>query len=670
MIRIANVTPRVALVAMLVSLSCHAVVRGADEPATPESDLRLAGRMDAPASARISAARRLVETGVPDAESGVRAASLLLEDDPPTAAALLRKSLDADVVPADTMDLARATARNALAKEADPVRKASLAAFALGTGLRAEFDAAVEHFDRPEVMDAAIADGYVGVPSGVPSETRHVDWAAHARLADLLDRATSDDAKAAREGIDALASPSAVPFLLSVARQLPAPKPFTGPRPASLRTPHGRLPRRVRAIVALGLAGDKRAVEDLIPCIDDLQDDGPVRFAAVTALGDLGDPRAILALCRVIFYLGDVHRPRDSWDFPGADNTDVPADRWDTVEYYAIDVAAADALLRLGVGNAGEWLIRERLHVRSGRWRIRVLQDAVDALRRAFPDVPKVYEPDAGVPTRAAAYDALIAWWRTGPRLEKPLDESDADVRAVTKQLVATIGGKSVMELQIAKRAATLVGPAMVPAVLDALATSTRKVQRAELALVLGTLGDRRAVDPLLALSSDPVPAVRGNAILALARFVGTEGDPRLLGVAKDATERIVARAIELLADPEGAPRTAALETLAHAGPRDDVRRAIDAHASASHAENAFGDYRMTEDVVRLVQTGEGAAGVLAYLEAKDLFVRRFVYELLRSAFDLEPDVYDAALDPGTPRHRVFDATILEKALAARRGSK
>ncbi len=61
---------------------------------------------------------------------------------------------------------------------------------------------------------------------------------------------------------------------------------------------------------------------------------------------------------------------------------------------------------------------------------------------------------------------------------------------------------------------------------------------------------------------------------------------------------------------------------------------------------------------------------MLAHLEAKDLFVRRFVFELLRSAFDLEPDVYDAAPDPGTPRHKVFDASILERALAARRGAK
>ncbi len=392
--------------------------------------------------------------------------------------------------------------------------------------MRAEFDVALDH-PLPDVVDAALADGFHAVPLGVRSETRHADWAAHARLADLLDRATSDDPKAAREGIDALATPEAVPFLLSVARQLPAPKPYTGPRPAALRTPPGRLPRRIRAIVALGLAGDRSAVEDLMPCLDDLQDDGPVRFAAATALGDLGDPRAIPALCRVLFYLGDVHRPRDSWDYPGVDNTDVPADRWDTVEYYAIDVAAADALLRLGVGNAAEWLIRERLHVRIGSL--------------AHPRARRTPWTRCGAPSRTCrrSTSPTRACRRAPPRTTHSsrggaparsspdrLDETDEGVRAATRGIVRTIGEKSVMELQIAKRAATLIGPAMLPAVLEGLATSTRKVQRAELALVLGTLGDRRAVDPLLALSRDPVPAVRGNAILALARFVGTRIRP------------------------------------------------------------------------------------------------------------------------------------------------
>ncbi len=107
-----------------------------------------------------------------------------------------------------------------------------------------------------------------------------------------------------------------MPLLLATAAPAPAAK-----------TPTGRVPRRVRAIVALGAAGDRRAVPALVGCLDDT-DDGWVRAAAVTALGDLGDPRAIAPLCRVLFYQGDRHRPHDGWEYPGASNVDVPWEAW------------------------------------------------------------------------------------------------------------------------------------------------------------------------------------------------------------------------------------------------------------------------------------------------------------------------------------------------------
>jgi len=670
--RIASVSLRVVLATLAAAVAPHSPAR-ADE-ANPDADLRLAGRTGAPVAERLAAARRLVDGFVPDAEAGVRAAAFLLADDPVVAAGLLRRSLDADVIPVDTLERARGAARGALAKATDPARRASIAAFALGLGLRGEeFEPALYAPTAPGVEAALVADAFApaaGVASTAPEGAAllRAAFAEHRRVADLLDAASADAPDAMRAGMDGLTKlgADAVPALIRVARQAPT------------KTPPGRIPRRVRAIVALGLIGDRRAVDTLLPCVDDLKDVGWVRAAAAAALGDLGDPRALPALCRVLFYLGDVHRPRDSWDYPGADNTDVPAERWDTVEYYAVDCAAADAMIRLGVANAAEWLIRERLHPRSGRWRIRVLQDAVDALRRSFPDAPRDYEPDAGLPARARAYDRLVAWWRTGPRLAHPLDETDAGFRAGAKAIVDLIGARSVMEGQITKRAATLIGPPMLPTILEALAaakpdahaSSKRNVQRAELALVLGTLGDRRAIDPLLELTRDPVPAVRGNAILALGRFVETDADPRLAGEAKDATARITARAIELLGDAHAAPRTAALQTLAHARPSADVLAAMRAHAAADHPENAFGDYRMAEDVVRLVQTGEGLDAVLAQLAAPDLFVRRFEFELLRSAFDLEPDLFDPAVDPGTPRFRPFDREILVKALARRRDGK
>ena len=41
-----------------------------------------------------------------------------------------------------------------------------------------------------------------------------------------------------------------------------------------------------------------------------------------------GDPAALKSLCHVLFYLGDLHRLFDSWDYPGLGNTDVPEARW------------------------------------------------------------------------------------------------------------------------------------------------------------------------------------------------------------------------------------------------------------------------------------------------------------------------------------------------------
>jgi len=422
----------------------------------------------------------------------------------------------------------------------------------------------------------------------------------------------------------------------------------------------------VRAIAVLGLLGDRRATTPLLAALDD-HEDGWVGVAAVDALGDLGDPRAAVPLGHVLFYLGDLHRPRDSWDYPGQLNTDVPPEAWGEVAYYAIDSNACDTLLRLGVRNAAEWLIRERLDPRSGRWRIRVTQDAVDAIRRAFPGAPKGYEPDAGLPQRQAAFEALLAWWRTGPRLAKPLDEADPAFRAEAQALVERIGAKSVMELQIAKRTAALIGPAMTPTVLDALAASTRRVQRAELALVLGALRDRRAVAPLVALTRDPIPAVRANAAEALAAYADP-ADPGLLEHETATTpDAIVARWIEMLDDEEAGPRASSLKAMTSLPPRGDVHKALEAHAAAAHPENAFGDWALAERVAMLVQTGEGLDAVLALLDDADLFRRRYTWELLRPALRLGTRDFDPTPGPAAPGRKGIDADAVRKALAARR---
>ena len=652
-------TLRYAVVALLLS-ACPVAHRGAraEDAADPVVALRTAERASASTEERLEAARTLVRGGAcPDAERVLRVATALVGADPATAGTLARIALDAAYPRKESRDRLSLAAEGALAAAgADAVRAQDLRAILLLAGRR---DLATGLLDREPPTALAVEvvrrDAPWHAGDGAPTAAA---WAAANAAAAALDRATEDDPTVAAAGLDALVTmgESALPLLLATARPGPSP------------TPPGLVPRRVRAIVALGAIGDARATEVLLPCLDDRQD-GWVRLAATEALGTLRDPRAVVPLCRVLFYLGDRHRPHDGWEYPGAGNTDVPEDAWADVAYYTIDEAACDALLRLGVRTGAEWLLEQRLDPRTGRWRIRVLQDAVDAIRRAFPDAPTGYEPDAGYPERQAATDALRAWWRKGPRLQTPLAEDDPVVAASLRELAGRIGGAKVpvIDLQIAKASAAFLGPPMTPAVLAVLATSTRKVQRAELALVLGTLRDRRAVAPLLALTSDPVPAVRANAAEALVAYADPEV-PTLLEGTTDVTEdAIVARWLALLDDPEPAPRVAAVKALASVRPRAAVVAALDAHRPEAHRENDFGDWRLADAVARLVHAGTGLDAVLAVLDEPDLFRRRFVWELLRGALRLDPRAFDPTPTPGALGRRPLDRTTVEAALAARR---
>jgi HEAT repeat protein len=214
------------------------------------------------------------------------------------------------------------------------------------------------------------------------------------------------------------------------------------------------------------------------------------------------------------------------------------------------------------------------------------------------------------------------------------------------------------MELQIAKRAAGLIGAPMTPALLAGLASSTKRVQRAESALVLGTVRDRRAFEPLLALTKDPAPNVRGAAAEAIAAYVDGEKDPGFDGEAKDVLTRTVARWIEMLSDEEEAPRASAMKGLISAPPRDDVRAAVAAHASTSHPENAFSDYAIAEEIVNAVQTGQGLERPLERLSAPELFVRRATWEHLVRALRLDPRAFDPGLDPAPARVEAVRGTV------------
>jgi HEAT repeat protein len=669
--RFVSITLRV--LAVTVPFAAATLPVRAEGPPDVAGDLRLAARRDAPLADRVAAVRRILDarrTG--DVDGTMRAAAALVAAAPIEAARLVAAARDEGVPHDDATDAVRAAVDAELGRAPEAARDALLLV-GLATGRipaepaeQARVIALLRGPGGPPAREvvAATAPTLASVTEGSAGGAAE---AFHAER--LLETATATDPAVSRPALEELvrrgvAGDPHVRAALAATASL-----GDGASSGSRGTPKGRVPRRVRAILALGMVGDRGARPILEAALDD-HEDGWVRVGAATALGDLGDPAAAPALANVLFYLGDVHRLRDAWEYPGAGNTEVAEADWNDVEYFAIDVAAADALLRLGVREAAGWLLQERLRVASSRWRVRVLQDATDAIRRAFPAAPRGYEPDAGVPDRHRAWEALVAWWATGPRLARPLDEADPGFRAAADELVAVIGRKAVMNLQIAKRSAGLLGPPMTPAVLAGLAASTSRVHRSELALVLGTLRDRRAVDPLLALTRDPTPSVRSSAAEALAAYVDGERDPAFDGAAPGVLDRAVARWIEMLSDEEESARASAMKGLVSAPPREDVRAAVAAHASATHAENAFSDFAVAEEVVTAVQTGAGLDRCLARLGAPELYVRRATWEHLARALRLDPRAFDPGVDPTAPGTvSVALRSTLEAALARRRGA-
>jgi HEAT repeat protein len=615
------------------------------------SDLRAAARDSAPLPERIAALERAAAApSVGDSDSALRAAVSLVEQAPAPATRLLLRALSESPASDDLVEAARGRFETPdVFRSADPARQALLGAFAVLLGVRrgvpvfnqwppAPTVADVLRWDAPEV--AAFRPADLALWPKVPP---YAEWDRHAEAAGLLDRAALD-AAGSGEGETPMArlvasKEAALGHLLAVA------SPPSEPAP-------GRTPRRVRAIVALGLCGDRAATPVLLRALDDR--DGWVRVAAAYALGDLGDPAAVAPLCRVLFYLGDRHRLHDSWDYPGRDNVPVTAEEWRSVEYHAIDCAAADALLRLGVRGAGGWLIERKLDPRVGNWRVRVLQDAVDALRRAFPSLSVEYRTDGSVPHRLAAWRAFRRWWReTEPRVARPLDEADPAFREGAASLVRAVVGPSVMEQQIASGCVGLLGPAMTPSLLEALPGETKRPHRAQLAIALGDTGDPRAIPALVGLARESASSVRAAAASALGAFVGSD---------RAALDAVLA----LLSDPDSHPRAAAVEALAGAPVDPRVGEAVRA-AAAARASSGAGDDLVAERVVRLVQTGEGLERVLEDLRSEHLWRRRHAWDLLRRALGLDPDLFDPGPAPGSPESRPIDAEAVRGALEARR---
>jgi hypothetical protein len=427
---------------------------------------------------------------------------------------------------------------------------------------------------------------------------------------------------------------------------------------ATRGVPAGLEERACRAALLLGLLGRREATPTLAAALD--APDGWLQAAAATALGDLGDPAAAVALCRKIAYRGDVLRPRDQWIYPGLRETNVAPEDWDGIDYFAVDVAAADALLRMGVRGAAGWLVAEKLDPSRAWFRIRVLQDAVDALLRSLPpDAPvAAYRVDAGVPFRREAFLDLHAWW-TAHRFDDPglFPATDEGWLAEARRLVEHLRGRSVMELQIAQESCALLGAAVTPVLLEALAGATHRVLRTEIARALGSVRDDRAVPALLQLLGEPAPVTRAVAARSLAEYA-------------DRVPAVEPTLVRLLDDPEPGVRVAALQALAGARPTATLAAVVRAHPPAAFAERFGADreYEIAHTVVSLVQEGRAHwPAIAAGLKHSERAVRASWWGLLRQALGLPGSLYDPGPAPDDPEARAVDEDRVLHALGRRR---
>ena len=616
-----------------------------------------AGRTDLPIERRLSAAARvLAARGAPEPDAAVQAGLGLLPHAPETAGWLILRGTDAGWVEERVRERGRVAIDGALQTMEDGQARALLAAAGLLLGRRPEGVAAMvlPSDAMPDLVRAVLrrelgalqdAEGRLVMDGDVAAVRAAL--AATTPVARQLDEATSDDPAHMHAGLGALLAmgAAAVPLLLHEAR--------LGAR----AEPAGRMARAVRAILALGFMKDRRATPVLAEALT--AENGWVRVGAATALGDLGDPAGAVPLAVHLATLGDLYRARDQWDYPGASGTTVSEADWRSVDYFVVDVAAADALLRMGVPQAAGYLIQEKLDPAKANSRIRVYQDAVDTLARALPDAPVgAYNIDAGIPHRERAFVDLAQWWfqhRARPDLLRVrLDETDAGFHRAALELAGRLRGTDVRTFMITKPACALLGRAMTPALIETLQVATKGSACAEIAETLGLVRDPRAIPPLLGLMEDGRPFVRARAAEALAHYVDGQTDVR------DALVR-------MLGDRKPGPRISALKGLVAAPPDPVVLEAVKRLAPATKME----DYARAETVVLLVQ--EGAAHwppIEAGLNAEHRYEREGWWGLLRVALDLPEYMHDAGAVPGTPHARRLERDEVLRALQARRSGR
>lgn len=661
--RFAQVTAAALALALLVGALAPAPASAGEPPTVDVArELRRAARPDLAPSERLAAAQRALSTDAGgESDLWLRAAGALVAEAPESAAWLARRGLAEGVPDPDAVNRLAAAlkASQSAAPSAAPADAARAAALRLLLGQRDPGEALVALWPPEPFVRAVLEDevGRVGAADGSPrlaqagaQEVVALVREVAAAAADL-DRACSFSAEESAAGLDALlaAGGKALALLLHEARR------------AAVGVPPGRLDRALKALAVLGIAGDRAATPALIACLESPH--GFVRAAAASALGDLGDPAAAVALARQLVYAGDPFRARESWDYPGTTETPIRPEDWPTVEYYAIDCAAADALLQMGARGAAGWLIRNALDPRRRNVRIRVPQDALDALERHLTDATalKDYEVEAGLPQRERACAALSAWWRAHRRdaslLRRAFAEDDPGFVRAARGLAERLGQPKVLELMIAKDACEVLGAPLTPILAEALASARSGGHKAELALALGRVNDPRAATALRTLLTDKAGFVRAKAAEALGAYAGTDA-------------QVVAALLAALEDPDCGCRQAALGALVSAPVSPAVREAARTHDVAGFAAlcGESPGYAMAREVVLLVQEGEEHLEVvLGGLRHADRVVRRSWWDLLRVALDLDERLVDWSPAPGAPGARPLDVDAITASLRERR---
>ncbi len=247
--------------------------------------------------------------------------------------------------------------------------------------------------------------------------------------------------------------------------------------------------------------------------------DGPIHLYAAVGLTLLADPATAVDL---VLELSAVN-PND--------NLAARSREEQQKTYWTVDAQLCDALLGMGLWDVEEDLLEQM----SRRHKIRVLIDAHAVLRRRTGfTLPFRYNGSY------AARESDIAAWRDRLRAtrsqryeQRPFDVSDKTFQARLRVMLDWLAGRKVNDRYIAEKLLTRFGRYAVEPLMGEL-SSKNPVARRQAALMLGRIGDARAVPALLqALLSDDADA-RARALEALRKLKGKGALARVVTMLRD----------------------------------------------------------------------------------------------------------------------------------------